>query len=46
MSRVNRCEYQDWKEFGARVRRYREQVSMSKEKFAELIKRQRLDTDI
>lgn len=39
MSRVNRCEYQEWKEFGARVKRCREQINMSKEKFAELINR-------
>lgn len=39
MSRVNRCEYQDWKNFGARVKRCREQINMSKEKFAELINR-------
>lgn len=39
MSRVNRYEYQNWKEFGARVKRYREQICMTKEKFAELINR-------
>lgn len=39
MSRVNRYEYKDWKEFGSRVKNFREQVSMTKELFAERINR-------
>lgn len=39
MSRVNRYEYQDWKNFGSRVKKYREQIGMTKEKFAETINR-------
>lgn len=39
MSRVNRYEYQNWKEFGTKVKKYREQICMTKEKFAELINR-------
>lgn len=39
MSRVNRYEYQNWKEFGTRVKKYREQICITKEKFAELINR-------
>lgn len=39
MSRVNRYEYNDWKNFGARVKKYREQINLSKEKFAEAINR-------
>lgn len=39
MSRVNRYEYQDWAGFGARIKKYREEIGMTKEKFAELINR-------
>ena len=39
MSRVDRYEYQDWKDFGARTKKYREQIGISKEKFAEMINR-------
>jgi len=39
MSRVNRYEYQDWSGFGARIKKYREEVGMTKEKFAEEINR-------
>ena len=39
MSRVNRFEYTDWKGFGARTKNYREQISMTKEIFAEKINR-------
>ncbi len=39
MSRVNRYEYTDWKDFGARIKNYREKVGMTKEKFAENINR-------
>ena len=35
MSRVNRFEYKDWKGFGSRVKRCREQINMTKERFAE-----------
>ena len=39
MSRVNRYEYQDWKDFGVRVKRARIQIGLTKEKFAEMINR-------
>lgn len=39
MSRVNRYEYKDWKGFGSRVKRCREQINMTKEIFAEEIGR-------
>lgn len=39
MSRVDRYEYQDWIGFGERTKQYREQIGMSKEKFAEMINR-------
>ncbi len=39
MSRVDRYEYQDWKGFGTRIREYRKQIGLSKEKFAEMINR-------
>ena len=39
MSRINRFEYQDWKNFGSRVKMYREQIGMTKEKFAESVNR-------
>ncbi len=39
MSRVNRYEYKDWKGFGSRVKRCREQINMTKERFAEEIGR-------
>ncbi len=39
MSRVDRYEYKDWKGFGSRVKKYREQIGLSKEKFAEMINR-------
>lgn len=39
MSRVNRYEYKDWKNFGSRTKTSREQVGMTKEKFAEKINR-------
>lgn len=31
MSRVDRYEYTDWKGFGARTKKYRNQVGISKE---------------
>lgn len=34
-----RCEYDDWKNFGERVRNERLKTGLSKEKFAELINR-------
>lgn len=39
MSRVNRFEYKDWKGFGSRVKRCREQINITKERFAEEIGR-------
>ena len=39
MSRVNRFEFKDWKGFGSRVKRCREQINMTKERFAEEIGR-------
>ena len=39
MSRVNRYEYSDWKNFGIRIKKYREEIGISKEKFAEMINR-------
>lgn len=39
MSRVNRCEYNDWKNFGFRTKKNREAIGMSKEKFSEKINR-------
>lgn len=39
MSRVNRYEYKDWKDFGGRTKTSRERVGMTKEKFAEKINR-------
>jgi len=39
MSRKDRFEYDDWKGFGARVKKSREQINMTKETFAELINR-------
>ncbi len=39
MSRINRYEYQDWKNFGARVKNSRKQIGMTKERFAEEINR-------
>ena len=39
MSRINRYEYNDWKNFGTRIKMYREQIGMTKEKFAECINR-------
>lgn len=39
MSRTNRYEYTDWKGFGSRVKRCREQIGLTKEKFAEMINR-------
>ncbi len=39
MSRVNRYEYEDWKGLGNRTKQYRDQVGLSKEKFAEMIAR-------
>lgn len=39
MSRVDRYEYDDWAGFGARTRKYREQIGLTKEKFAEMIVR-------
>lgn len=39
MSRKDRFEYDDWKGFGARVKRSREQIHMTKEVFTELINR-------
>lgn len=39
MSRSNRYEYQDWKNFGGRVKDSRRQIGMTKEKFAEEINR-------
>ena len=34
MSRVDRYEYKDWENFGRRVKESREQIALSKEKFA------------
>lgn len=39
MSRANRFEYTDWKGFGNRVKQYREQIGLTKEKFSEMINR-------
>lgn len=39
MSRTGRYEYQDWKGFGSRIQKYRKQVGLTKEKFAEKINR-------
>lgn len=39
MSRVDRYEYKDWENFGRRVKESREQIALSKEKFAEMINR-------
>lgn len=39
MSRTNRYEYQDWKGFGARTRKNRLAIGMTKEKFADMINR-------
>jgi len=39
MSRVDRYEYEDWNGFGFRIKKYREQIGLSKEKFAEMIAR-------
>ena len=39
MSRVDRFEYQDWKNFGSRIKNSRKQIGMTKEKFAEAINR-------
>ena len=39
MSRVNRFEYTDWKGFGRRTKKYRKQINLTKEKFAEIINR-------
>lgn len=39
MSRKDRFEYDDWKGFGARVKRNREQINLTKEVFAEMINR-------
>ena len=39
MSRVDRYEYDDWKNFGIRTKKYREEIGISKEKFAEMINR-------
>ena len=39
MSRKNRYEYTDWKGLGNRVKSYREQIGITKEKFAEMINR-------
>lgn len=39
MSRTDRYEYKDWMGFGNRIKKYREQVGLSKEKFAEKINR-------
>ena len=39
MSRVDRREFKDWKGFGARTRKCRESVGMTRERFAEMIGR-------
>ena len=39
MGRENRYEYTDWKGFGSRVRKCREQVGLTLEKFAEEVNR-------
>ena len=39
MSRINRLEYKDWKGFGARVRKARESIGMTREKLADMINR-------
>lgn len=39
MSRTNRYEYQDWKGFGARTKRNRLAIGLTKETFADMINR-------
>lgn len=39
MSRVDRKEFKDWKGFGARTRKSRESVGLTRERFAEMIDR-------
>lgn len=39
MSRVDRKEYKDWKGFGARTRKSRESIGITREKFSEMISR-------
>ncbi len=39
MSRTNRYEYQDWKGFGARTKRNRVAIGLTKETFADMINR-------
>lgn len=39
MSRIDRYEYQDWQGFGARTKKYRISVGLTKEKFAGMINR-------
>lgn len=39
MSRVDKNEYKDWIGFGARVRKHRESIGLTREKFADMIDR-------
>lgn len=39
MSRIDRYEYQDWHGFGARTKKYRISIGLTKEKFAGMINR-------
>lgn len=39
MSRVDKREYEDWKGFGARVKKYRKSIGMTREKLSEMIDR-------
>lgn len=39
MEKVDRYEYTDWKNFGKRVKQYREDIGLPKEKFSEMINR-------
>ncbi len=39
MSRIDRNEYKDWKGFGIRIRKSREAIGITREKFSEMINR-------
>jgi transcriptional regulator with XRE-family HTH domain len=39
MSRIDRYEYQDWQGFGARTKKYRISIGLTKENFAGMINR-------
>lgn len=39
MRRANRYEYEDWKNFGKRVKMYKKQIGITNEKFAEMVNR-------